>query len=213
MNKNKTLVIIGAGGHGRVVADCAEQSGEYTEIVFLDDSVAERKHNAHWAIIDTVEHWINYRQKADFIVALGNNAIRASIQQQLQTAGVNIATIVHPTAAISKHCQLGKGVVVFANAVVNVGTEIADGCIINTGATVDHDCHIGQYCHLSPGVNIAGGVRVERMSWLGIGCSVIEGITIAENSQMGAGAVITQNTKNGLLYLGVPAKAVRAIKL
>ncbi len=211
MNKKRTLVIIGAGGHGRVVADCAEQAGDYTDIVFLDDSAAECKHTAHWPIVDTVEHWINYRQEADFIVALGNNTVRANIQQQLQASGVNIATIVHPTAAISKHCHLGKGVVVFANAVVNVNTNIADGCIINTGATVDHDCHIGQYCHLSPGVNIAGGVCVETKSWLGIGSSVIEGITIAENSQMGAGAVVTQNTKSGFLYLGVPAKAVRAL--
>lgn len=211
MNIDNKLVIIGAGGHGRVVADCAEQAGNYTDIIFLDDSIAERKQNAHWPIVDTVDNWLNYRQDAEFIVALGNNAIRESIQQQLQAAGVNIATIVHPTAAISKHCQLGKGVVVFANAVVNIASSIADGCIINTGATIDHDCHIGPYCHLSPGVNIAGGVRVERMSWLGIGSSVIEGITIAENSQMGAGAVITQNTKSGFLYLGVPAKAIHAL--
>lgn len=212
MIKHKTLVIIGAGGHGRVVADCAEQLGHYTGILFLDDCVTQRQQSAHWKIAGPIDSWKAYSNKADFIVALGDNALRASIQQQLQTAGVNIATIVHPTAAISKHCQLSKGVVVFANAVVNIGTKIADGCIINTGATVDHDCHIGQYCHLSPGVNIAGGVRVERMSWLGIGCSVIEGITIAENSQMGAGAVVIDNTKSGFLYLGVPAKAVRPLK-
>lgn len=209
---NKTLVIIGAGGHGRVVADCAEKAGDYTKIVFLDDRTDERKHSAHWPIIDTVDNWPSYHQDADFFVALGNNLLRASIQQQLQTSGVNIATIVHPTAAISKHCQLGNGVVVFANAVVNIGTYIANGCIINTGATVDHDCNIEEFCHISPGVNIAGGVRVEKMSWLGIGCSIIECLTVAEYCQIGAGAVVTHNTKGGFLYLGVPAKAVRSLK-
>lgn len=212
MNKHKTLVIIGAGGHGRVVADCAQQAGYHKNIFFLDDSVAERKHNAAWEIKGAVSDWVRYSQEADFIVALGSNLLRAEILTQLQAAKASIATIIHPTAAISEHCQIGKGVVVFANTVVNIGTEIADGCIINTAATIDHDCHIAAFSHISPGANLAGGVHVGRMSWLGIGCSVIEYVSIGENCQVGAGAVITQNTKSNFLYLGVPAKAIRSLQ-
>lgn len=212
MNKHKTLVIIGAGGHGRVVADCAQQAGYYTNIFFLDDSVAERKNNAAWEIRGPISDWTTYNHNADFFVAIGSNLLRAEILQQLKTAKVSIATIVHPSASISKNCQVGKGVVIFANAVVNIGSEIADGCIINTAATIDHDCHIGAYSHISPGANLAGGVHVGKMSWLGIGCSVIECISIEENCQVGAGAVITQNTKSNFLYLGVPARATRPLK-
>jgi sugar O-acyltransferase (sialic acid O-acetyltransferase NeuD family) len=212
MSKHKTLVIIGAGGHGRVVADCAEQLAQYTEILFLDDCVTQRQKSAHWTIAGPISHWEAYGNKADFIVALGDNLLRARIQQQLQTANISMANLVHPSASVSPHSQLGEGIVIFANAVVNIGARIENGSIINTNATVDHDCHIGEFCHVSPGVSIAGGVRVEKMSWLGIGCSVIECLTIAENCQIGAGAVVTDDTKSGFLYLGVPAKAVRRLK-
>lgn len=139
MNKHTSLAIIGAGGHGRVVADCAEQTGQYNNIFFLDDSFTDRKNNALWEIKGPVSEWNKFSQEADFIVALGNNTLRADILKHLQDFKVSIATLVHPTASISPHSELGQGVVVFANAVINIGSKIADGCIINTNATVDHD--------------------------------------------------------------------------
>ena len=211
MNTNKTLVIIGAGGHGRVVADCAQQLGYYSDIIFLDDCFTTRKNNSHWIIAGPITRWKNYIDKADFIVAVGNNALRATLLQQLITAQSCIATLIHPTAYVSPHSDIAQGVVIFANAVVNIGTRIDEGCIINTAATIDHDCHIKAYCHISPGVNIAGGVNVGKHSWLGIGSSVVEYITIAENTQSGAGAVITQSTSSNTLYLGVPAKPIRSL--
>lgn len=213
MNKHKNLAIIGAGGHGRVVADCAEQTNKYDKIFFLDDSFAERKSNAEWNIIGPVSDWKKYRGDTDFIVALGSNALRAQLQKELQKNNVSIATLVHPTAFVSHYSELGSGVVVFANAVINIGSNVADGCIVNTGATVDHDCSIGTFCHISPGANLAGGIKVGNMSWLGIGCSVVECVVIGENCQIGAGAVVTENTTNNFLYLGIPAKAVRPLKL
>ncbi len=211
MNKNKTLIIIGAGGHGRVVADCAESTGHYHEIIFLDDCFEQRKENSCWPITGPINQWTNYRDNADFIVAIGNNTLRASIIQQLSRAQCYIATLIHPTAFVSSNSNIGQGVVIFANAVVNVGARVDQGCIINTAATIDHDCHIHAYCHISPGVNIAGGVKVGKFSWLGIGSSVIEYITIAENTQSGAGAVITCSTQSNTLYLGVPATPIRSL--
>jgi sugar O-acyltransferase (sialic acid O-acetyltransferase NeuD family) len=208
----KTLVIIGAGGHGRVVADCAQQLNNYSEILFLDDGFETSKHSGDWEVAGFVKDYSLYIDNSDFIVALGSNALREKILEQLKNSNANIATLIHPSAVISPNTFMGKGVVVCANAVINIGSHIADGCIINTGSTIDHDCNVQQYSHISPGVNIAGGVNVGPLSWLGIGSTVIECITIAENTQVGAGAVITQSTIPNSLYLGVPAKRIRALK-
>jgi sugar O-acyltransferase (sialic acid O-acetyltransferase NeuD family) len=153
----KKLIIIGAGGHGRVVADCAQQL------------------------------------------------------MQLKKAKASIISLIHPSAVVSPHTFIGKGVVVFANAVINIGATIADGCIINTAATVDHDCELHQCVHISPGVNIAGGVHIAQLSWIGIGSTIVEYITLADNTQVGAGAVVTQSTQANSLYLGIPAKRVRSL--
>jgi sugar O-acyltransferase (sialic acid O-acetyltransferase NeuD family) len=213
MNANPTLIIIGAGGHGRVVADCAKATEKYQEIIFLDDCFSQRQENLHWPIVGPVEKWPNYRTQADFIVAFGNNDLRASTLNVLKEAGVNITNVIHPSAVVSSSTQLGKGIVVFANAVVNIGATIADGCIINTAATIDHDCNVGHYCHISPGVHVAGGVKIGALSWLGIGSAVIEYIELAERTQVGAGAVITKPTLANTLYLGVPAKAIHTSTL
>jgi sugar O-acyltransferase (sialic acid O-acetyltransferase NeuD family) len=208
MNK---LIIVGAGGHGRVVADCAQQQGKYSQIVFLDDCFSERKENSEWPVIGAVKDFPQYIDEADFVVAFGNNRLRKQIIAQLKKAKANIVSLIHPTASVSPHTFIGKGVVVFANAVINIGATIADGCIINTAATVDHDCELHQCVHVSPGANIAGGVHIAQLSWIGIGSTIVEYITLANNTQVGAGAVVTQSTQANSLYLGVPAKRVRSL--
>ena len=207
----KTLVIIGAGGHGRVVADCAQQLGTYRKIIFLDDCYNKSKNSGDWPIVGLVEEFPQYLENSDFIVAFGNNCLRAEVNKKLEDAKANIISLLHPFATISPNTLIGKGVVICANAAINVGTQIADGCIINTGATVDHDCKLQSYVHVAPGVNSAGGVNINKFSWLGIGSTVIESLTLAENTQIGAGAVVTQSTQANSLYLGVPAKRVRAL--
>ena len=207
----KTLVIIGAGGHGRVVADCAQQLNIYKKIIFLDDSFKDTKRSGEWQIVDEIKSFPNYINNSDFIVAIGNNQSRREIFEQLNNANAKIASVYHPSAVISPYSSIGKGVVICANAVINVGAQIAHGCIINTGATVDHDCDIHPYVHISPGVNIAGSTTVGALSWLGIGSTVIEGIALAKNTQVGAGAVVTQSTIANSLYLGVPAKRIRSL--
>lgn len=205
----KTLVILGAGGHGRVVADCAELIGNYDCIKFVDDCFADRKHNNHWPIIGNTNTWVEHLKTADFIVAFGKNELRYNTLKALNKLQANIISLVHPKAVVSPHAKIGKGVVVFANAVVNIGAVIHDGCIINTGATIDHDCIIKDAVHISPGANIAGGVTIGSCSWLGIGCSVVEYIELAENTQVGAGAAVIKPTEPNSLYLGVPAKRIK----
>lgn len=201
----KTLIIVGAGGHGRVVADCAEATKQYNSIVFIDDCYPQRIKNLHWDIIDTTNSFEKYIANADFIVAFGNNKLRAETLEKLSNAKANIITLIHPSACISDHANVGQGVVAFANSVVNIGAEIANGCIINTSATIDHDCVVGSCTHVSPGANVAGGVSIGEQAWIGIGASIIEYISIGSKTHIAAGAAVTQSTQDNALYAGVPA--------
>ncbi len=205
----KKLLIIGAGGHGRVVADSAESTKKYQEIAFLDDCFSQRKKNHHWSIIGAVDTWSQYVDQVDFIIAFGNNVLRLNITRELLSAGILPVNIIHPSAIISPHVTFGHGNVVFANAVINIGAKLADACIINTAATVDHDCHIHSGVHISPGAHLAGGVTVGELSWLGIGSSINECLTLAKQTQVGAGAAVINDTTADSLYLGIPAKRYR----
>lgn len=205
------LIIIGAGGHGRVVADCALATGEYQEIVFLDDCYPQRKDNALWTIVGKVQEFTKYLDDAVFIVAFGNNQLRQTILSQLKSANARVVSITHPSAVICPHTKIALGVVVCANATINIGANIDEGCIINTGSTIEHDCNIGEFVHISPNAAIAGGVSIGKLSWLGINSTVIECLTLAPNTQVGAGSVIICNTTANSLYVGVPAKCIKTI--
>ncbi|WP_206486231.1 acetyltransferase [Thalassotalea sp. G2M2-11] len=203
------LLIIGAGGHGRVIADCADASRQFSEIAFLDDSYPERADNLAWPIIDKSSLWKCYQEQYSFALAIGNNRARLALFQALTSADAHLPNIIHPSAVISHHSSLGSGNVVFANAVINPGTKIANACIINTGATIDHDCQLADAVHISPGANLAGGVNVDEQSWFGVGSCSIQAINIAKNCQIGAGAAVTKNTQANGLYVGVPAKRIK----
>lgn len=206
-----TLIIIGAGGHGRVVADCAQASNKYKKIVFLDDCYPERTTNHSWEIIGKVDAFIEHLNNAHFIVAFGNNVFRHTVLNKLKAANAHLTSLIHPNAYVSEHTTIGRGVVVFAQAVINIGTTIHDGCIINTAATVDHDCVIQNTVHISPGANIAGGVTIGERSWIGIGAVINECLTLATNTQIASGAAVIKNTEENTLYAGVPAVFKKSI--
>jgi sugar O-acyltransferase (sialic acid O-acetyltransferase NeuD family) len=210
--KHDILVIIGAGGHGRVVADCAQQIGHHQKIMFLDDCYNERNMNAHWPIEGQVNTWSEYLTCADFIVAFGHNALRLQWHQKLLDSKANIISLIHPQAIISQHTELGLGCVVFAGAVINIGSRIGQACIINTSACIDHDADIADAVHVSPNASLAGQVSIGEKSWVGINATVIQCIVIAENCQIGAGAVVVSNTHADALYVGVPAKLIKSFQ-
>lgn len=208
-----TLIIIGAGGHGRVVADCAQETGQYQKIVFLDDCYPERQENHSWEIIGKVDTFVDYLDSAHFIVAFGSNKLRQTLLTTLNEANAKIISLIHPSAYVSQHTVIGNGVVIFAKAVINIGSKISDGCIINTAATIDHDCTLQSAVHVSPGVNIAGGVIIGELSWVGIGASIIECITLAANTQIASGSAVTQSTQKNSLYAGAPAVFKKSLPL
>lgn len=201
------LLIIGAGGHGKVVADAALETGRWDEIVFLDDAWPEKNKNGRWDIDGKANQLTEWKDRcADAVVAIGNNHLRMELQSRLIAAGIEVATIVHPSAQISRFARIGKGCVVFANAVVNVDAEVGDAAIINTAATIDHDCRLGHGVHIAPGANLGGGVTVGDFSWIGIGAAVRHYIAIGENVTVGAGAVVVSNIEDGVTAVGSPAR-------
>ena len=201
----KTLAILGAGGHGKVVAEMAEASG-WESIDFYDDSWPTRKSCRHWPIKgNSLSLLEDAREYAGVVVAIGNNAVRRMKLLELERCGANIVTIQHPQAVISQYASIGPGTVIMAGAVVNVDTRIGTGCILNSRCSIDHDCNVGDFAHISPGSAIAGGVKVGTQSWVGIGATVKQSITLGQNVMVGAGAAVIHDVGDNLQVIGVPA--------
>jgi sugar O-acyltransferase (sialic acid O-acetyltransferase NeuD family) len=201
----KKLAIIGAGGHGRVVADAAEASG-WERIDFFDNSWPEKKCNAVWDVVGDLTSLKESITRYDgVIVAIGNNKTRLQMMRELELLNPYWVNIIHPRAILSTYVEMGMGVVVFAGAVVNAMTKIGDAVIINTGATVDHDCVLSDGTHISPGVNLAGGVLIGQKTWIGIGSAIKENIQIGCNVTVGAGSVVIKDISDNQLAYGAPA--------
>lgn len=202
----KQLAILGASGHGKVVADCAELCG-WGSISFFDDAWPAKQSNGSWSIIgDTQSLLLRLNEFDGVLVAVGNNAIRQAKLQALEAAGAQLPVLVHPSAVVSRHALIGAGSVLFAGVVVNVDCRIGKGAIINTAATVDHDCVLGDAVHISPGAHLAGGVCVGDRSWVGIGSSVRQLVRIGSDVLVGAGAAVVSDISDACVVTGVPAR-------
>ena len=201
----KRLAILGASGHGKVVAEIAELSG-WQEIVFFDDAWPKVKSIGIWSVEGNTGDLIACIHDFDsFFVAIGNNAMRWEKFTQLNSYELEAAVLVHPSAVISKHAMLNKGSVVMANAVVNPFVSVCMASIVNTGAILDHDCRLESATHVSPGANLAGEVVVGHQSWIGIGASVKQQVVIGSKVTVGAGAAVINDINDGLTVVGVPA--------
>ncbi|MED2865878.1 acetyltransferase [Bacillus thuringiensis] len=203
----KKLLIIGAGGHGKVIADIALKMNKWKYIAFLDDN-EDAKTSMGIEIIDKSTNASKYIKEYDFFVGIGNNAIRKKVQEQLEDQGAIIPVLIHPSAIIGEQVYLEAGTVVMAGTVINCCTKIGKGCIINTASTVDHDNKLGDYVHLSPGAHLAGTVSIGCGTWIGIGCVVSNNVDITSNCKFGAGAVIVRNINETGTYVGIPVKKI-----
>lgn len=195
----KQLVLIGAGGHGKVAADAAACAG-WRQIVFLDNAYPQKSSNGTWPVVGRPEDPVD----GDLFLTVGRNDARARLWAELAITGS--PTVIHPAAVISEHAALEAGVLAVAGAIVNADTRVGRGAILNTGCSVDHDCEIGAFTHISPGARLAGGVTVGERSWIGIGAVVREGVTIGADVVVGAGAAVVHDLRDGVTVGGVPAR-------
>lgn len=200
---NKKVIVIGGSGHGKVIADIIQKSGD-TVIGFLDDKIQLPNYFAGIPILGAIEKFENYKEYP-FVIAIGNTAIRQRLAERLKN--VKWYTAIHPSAVISDlDVSIDVGTVIMANAVVNAGATIGRHCIINSGAIVEHDNKIEDFVHISVGAKLAGMVQVGKNTWIGAGATVSNNIRICNDCTIGAGAVVINNIKEEGTYVGVPVR-------
>ncbi|MGM8364848.1 acetyltransferase [Virgibacillus sp. W0181] len=205
----KKVIIIGDGGHSKVIRDMILYRKEYEIAAVLDDKYAcISKRNG--GLYGPLSYFYKFKEKnIKVIIAIGNNAVRKKIATQLNLKSKHYMTLIHPTATISPTVSIGYGTVVMPHAVVNTESSIGEHCIINTGAIVEHESHIGSYVHISPNATLTGEVKVEEGTHIGAAATIIPGRTIGRWSVIGAGAAVIKSIPAYSTAVGCPARMVK----
>lgn len=203
---SQKVVIIGASGHGKVIADIVLQSGDEV-LGFLDDGKRSGDSVLGFPVLGAVSDYVNYPEAA-FVIAIGNAKVRERIAEEM--GAVRWYTAIHPRACVSDlSVKIGEGTVIMANAVVNPAVKIGRHCILNTASVVEHDNRLGDYVHISVGAKLAGTVTIGQRSWVGIGAVVSNNLTVCADCVVGAGAAVVKNIEEAGTYVGVPARRIK----
>jgi len=209
------VVLIGAGGHGRVVLDILRAAGLHRPVGFLD---ADPQLTGHEVGGLPVLGQLNLLPKLKsqkvkgVIISIGDNHPRRQYFRKVADQGFELISAVHPASHVSPTAKLGRNVVVAAGAVISTDAQIADSVIVNTSAVIDHECRIGQAVHICPSATIAGRVSVGDEAFVGMGCNIIQCLKIGAHATIGAGAVVIDDIPAGATAVGVPARVVKVGK-
>lgn len=195
-----SVILIGGGGHAKVIIDCIQASGSRVAGI-LDDGIPAGTSILGVPVLGKIEDYTKYPEHP-FMVAIGSNSVRKRLAQELP---VQWYTAVHPSAVVSRYASVGAGTVVMPRAVINPGALVGAHCIINTGAVVEHDNRIADFVHLSPAVSLGGSVSIGEETHVGIGAAVRNNINICGGCTIGAGAVVVKDISEPGTYVGVPA--------
>jgi sugar O-acyltransferase (sialic acid O-acetyltransferase NeuD family) len=206
----KHLIILGAGGHGKVAADCASLLGRYLSIRFLDALYPQLQHTGQWSVVGKGDDLSHYpKADTEFFVAIGYNLTRQKVTLRLLEQQCQLATLIHPSAVVCQPNLLGAVSLICANAVVNIDSKIGMANIINTCASVDHDCLLGDFVHIAPGVRVAGGVTIGDSSFIGIGSVIIQSKIVGTCCILGAGSTLLCDLADHSVAVGSPAKVIK----
>lgn len=205
------LILLGAGGHARVVLDLALLLDREVLGLLDDNPALKGKVLDGSSVLDRVDALCRFDpERVALVNAVGSTGLpteRAKLFERGVATGFVFATLVHPSAVVSRSAVLGAGVGVLAGAIIGPAATLGEDVLINTRASVDHDCRVGPHTHLAPGVTLCGGVRIGEGCHVGSGATIIQGITIGANVLVAAGAVVTRDIPDGQRVAGVPAKA------
>lgn len=196
----KDLIIIGASGHGKVVADIAKLCG-YRNIVFLDNN-PNLSSCGGYPVLGSLD--MADELDGNLFIAIGNGQVREKLMKRFQQRFFPV--LIHPSATVAEDVEIQCGTVVVAGAVINPNVKIGCGAIVNTASSIDHDCIIGDYVHVAVGAHLCGTVRVGNETWIGAGSVVSNNITVCSDVTIGAGAVVVRDIKTPGKYVGAPAK-------
>lgn len=210
----KEIVIIGAGGHAKVIIDIILQRKKISNdnLVIkgiLDDSFNEKEKKDLFGIpiIGKVNKILEFPSNIHYVIAIGNNGIRKKISQNYEK--IKYITLIHPKAIIAENVSIEIGTVLMAGSIVNSDTKIGKHCIVNTGSIIEHDNLIKDYVHISPGATLCGGVIVEEETWIGARSTIIQGVRIGKKATIGAGSVTIKDVENFSTVVGIPAKNIK----
>jgi sugar O-acyltransferase (sialic acid O-acetyltransferase NeuD family) len=207
------VLILGAGGHGRVVLDILLQAGRQHVVGFLDNNVDFHGRRVDGLpVLGAIPDLPALAETHDIdgaLVAIGDNGVRRGVARELERLGIELINAVHPSATLAHNAMLGRNVVVAAGVVVCAHCQIGDSVILNTGCIVDHQTMVGEGSHICPGVRIAGRVKIEPGAFVGIGATVVPKITLGCESIIGAGSVVTEDVPPLATVVGVPARQIR----
>lgn len=202
------LLVIGAGGQGKVVIDAVRKGKLPFDLAAADDDEGKRG-QALLGLAIAVPVQVALASSGAFHVAIGNNRIRERVTLELASRGLPNPAIAHPMAAIADSARIGAGSFIAAQAVVGPDAAVAHGCIVNHGAVIDHDCQLGAFSHVAPGATLAGAVRLGARVLVGAGANILPGVSIGDDCVIGAGAVVVNDIEAGGVYVGVPARRVK----
>jgi sugar O-acyltransferase (sialic acid O-acetyltransferase NeuD family) len=206
------VIVYGASGHGKVVADILRACGVEVE-GFVDDDPLKSAEVSGLKILGDAK-WLAERAAREPVavaLGIGDNFARRAVAERSVMAGVQLLTAVHPSATIAPSAKISPGVVIMAHAVVNADAVMGRGAIINTAAIVEHDCNVGNFAHLSPKVAIGGNVQIGDLAWLGIGSTVIPGVNVGMGSIIGAGATVLHDVDDWVVAVGTPARILKEV--
>jgi sugar O-acyltransferase (sialic acid O-acetyltransferase NeuD family) len=213
--KTRQVLVYGAGGHGKVIADILISKGETGFAGFIDDREELAGTEVMGFPVLGNGEWLR-EQASDsslaIAIGIGESGVRQILATHCLRWGIEILTLVHPAATVSRTARLGPGTVVMAGARVNPDADAGAGVIVNTGAVVEHDVVIGDYAHVAPNAAMGGASRLGAFSHLGLGAVVLEGVSIGSHTIVGAGAVVVENLPDQVVAIGVPARIHRHLE-
>jgi sugar O-acyltransferase (sialic acid O-acetyltransferase NeuD family) len=201
------VVVYGAGGHGKVVADVVLAMGAHEIVGFVDDRAGAARTVLGMPLLGGGD-WLEREGDVAVALAIGSNQARKAAAERCLACGATLLTAVHPRATIAPSARLERGVVVMAGAVINPDAVVGEGAIVNTGAVVEHDVVLGPFALLSPNATTGGAARIGALAHVGLSATVLPGVSVGANVVVGAGAVVIRDVAPGESVVGVPARAL-----